>query len=597
MIAGVDDPQEENDWDHALLSELPWPLNDERVVFAYAAWSSRMALDMARPLEVTWAADKMLSVPLADFLKNDLSRVITTFAIVNGSEQAVSRFASSYETVWRSQGVGRSTRDLTSALIERSARATNPYDWLAQAIDVTERNKRFADHLIDTLVRAEYPATDERARLTAIARTTLGDVSDDRAKQKIANIFIGELIRRLDDSFWHVVAAIEDSGLLSPDVYRRMRSAIDDESLTILKTHISWIGVPLGDVATLIEYPGASVRPVDDTYTSTAGGSWYRIVTRRPLKFSIDRLPAGFEAVLMDAYRSRKIKRTYAQTKDEPFRVFLSPGHYSLALRAHGNLDHYSDTMVTLSFSESDPIITVGKRTNPVEISESIRYVFDTGDLGGEGWLSVSLETGDRITVETDVASEGDDQLETSVSSEIFGELSDIYESLLHLDAWTEDYSYDALRERLAHIYERQRSARDQEISLTPVAIERLRQRLEDIFDGLTMHEAEGALGGRSYERLIELLRDIYYVWGSDEGEMGDLDTHLSLLERETDLVLAANDDVNGSYYSSLSYTADRPLEALIQVSNCCTEPFLPHRSFVLRIVVERDSDTADANG
>ena len=366
-----------------------------------------MAVDMAKNHRVEWAADKLLSASIPNLLTDNASQLLSQFAVEQSSASAFYRFAGDYVNLWLSQEPSSSLIRLASALIARDANSEEPFNWLKQVLS-GEHNEKLYDHLLDALQgRHIVPdSKDKRSRLRTVANRIAEGVFGGTSELVVSEILVDELVRRvnIDHSFWDVTAAIEDSGLFA--ALADPGSIEDFSKLSLLKEIMSWVGTKIesGDqLGSDVETHNLSVATNPEA--RDRGGEWYRVQAEEPSMFGVTNIPEGIEMVFMDQDRSRVIARGSRHSNDKSFEVHLMPGHYALAVRVHETREPDSEIEVIMNVERAPHKLSIGESSQPVQISESTEFLYDSGSDSGRAWLAISLEKGTILQVET-VASE-----------------------------------------------------------------------------------------------------------------------------------------------------------------------------------------------
>lgn len=612
------DPQGVNDWEFALRGlTLTGRQAEQSHLSLHTAWVLRMAVDIAADHDVKWAADKLLSASIPNLLQDRASQMVTRFAVEEGSYQTFVHFANRYVDRWLSQDSSSSSIELASALIQRDARSEKPYDWLKQVLNRDPKPKEeLFDHLLDALQEQYTPtgSKDQRARLLNAANRIVTGRSGEFSEQELARILTNEFIRRaeLDHGFWDVAAAIEDA-ISSPSVNDPLHIISLDDSplLSDLKEVAPWIGTESDTKHKLSTAPGPqSLRVSRDDKMRENGGRWYRIVTEQPVTVTAIDPPEGVELVVTDSKRSNVVGRSRRAPINGSFDVYLAPGTYAVAVRIHETDGSDSEQEVRLRIQEAPYKLTVGQRSQPVMVSDTTEFIFESGSDSGEAWLAVSLEEGAILEVETEIAEEMDEFDDTEDidlaimlglmmlvepgSNNINMRLFRDFEPELFYQLRGLVSRFDSEFGRLLSLVRDLEPELFHELQLAGVGSLRTIPRRLPRLSRLMMSTAPDLLF--RLRRLDADLARISRLIGI-AGGTSTVDTYLRLLNRKTLSELASDDDGGQDVNAKLNYEADRAGEVLIQVSRCCTAPFEKGDQFILRVRLHADASDVDSDG
>lgn len=402
-----------NDWEYVLRASLSDGTDGALSSLAYAAWALRIAVDSEAGKGVSWSTNKILENPPSGLLTDGLANAVTAFAIRANPSPVTEEFGSYYRAAWANRGDGdKLSMDTISAIIEKDGEADEPYGWLDRALNTAWQSAQsaeegqFRDHLLDALGADAAAAKSNKLRLRGAARRANETLSNSDGHWRLAEIIIQELARRsaIADQYWDVVSAMEDSGLFSAETSRLIGGEAGVAGLLAdVNERMRWAGtraaVPALFVGTETQET-LTIVPVSAPLPAE-GGRWFNLDVTGGLFVTIEGLPAGVEAVFMNAGRSVAIGRSTGDGDVGFIRNYLETASYSLAIRDFRPPQDRAEFNLLLWAEEAPVPITVATVETPIEVDQPGRFLFQNGEQAGEGWLLTTLDEGEELIVET----------------------------------------------------------------------------------------------------------------------------------------------------------------------------------------------------
>ena len=613
----------DNDWDFIFLKLLAFGKNAEIDEHLLSAWNNRLRYDYKNSdPDARWAAEIMLeAVSTADeiwqqaVLTDARAREAITIAIGRAEWATIEKFSRAYVKNTRSDG---KTDNVLLAILQQDG--LRDYKFTARVLQ-REDDDLIAHALPDRLLSALlftgdasvlYPQGSKGRWHERLARHT-GFLFEGGVSPGLQSTLVNEIVRRLRSPLdeWLMLAGIEKTRLLD------VLESTAGEQPNPLKVALAWLSDPPSDP---IEFQIAlgteqewSLQSATDTVKETSatavstkpsavinGGVWARLKSRDDLYVHLRNQPA-IELVVYDSERE-SVVASAAPGEDVMWPI---KGGEDVLVAARPYTSDALSGKVTIRAIEHLPLAPT-ERNNAIALAQiPTETSFITGDTAGEGWLSLSLQEGQRITVETGALPESRSDLDTVIT--LLDAATD--EQL----AWNDDGPRIGLYSRLEHTIGRDaavliRIANFGDQPFPPgteflAKIDVTEPRPIAATVGATTRDepynleaepqifefAAGPQGGEAWFRIsLAGNQRIAVETGARPGSPADLDTVVTLLDAATGELLAGNDDgPELRLYSRLEHTAWRDTEALIRIVQFGDRPFAPGTEFTVDLAVE----------
>ena len=279
--------------------------------------------------------------------------------------------------------------------------------------------------------------------------------------------------------------------------------------------------------------------------------------------------------------------------------MYLPPGAYAIAFRVVEVQEEDSSLQVELSGQVAPQMVATTSKNDPTEVSDSGKFLFDSGEESGEVWLSVNLGANSRVAVETSAVN-GAQRGRVAVSTIV--ELLEVMYPLMYVEfvdyvRMVEPIGYGILGDRMR--------SRSRASNLGwDMLIRNFRGLAEPDFDRelfeIVLRQVSDIWPDESAsDPVVErYLRQLLIGFNPDLGRIvtrsigvSQVDSYIRIWDAETDTELVSDDDGGSESNAKAEYETKVPRDLLIQVVRCCTEPFGPGQKLVLDVAIESVED------
>jgi hypothetical protein len=523
------DVKQDNDWTAVVLSTLKPAPGADLEPAVLRAWLARIGDDARRNLDVSWAADVLLEDSNEAMTKSLAIRRVYAETIQYASPDRFQAFANRYLEQWSSRQPQESDVVIQAILKRDGAPSTKtPYAWLTKALSTPTELLRgallsevmFADRSWPKLNGAEWFNELARAGREALA-------SNSGEKVELSRILLAQIeyyLTRVGEPRLRMTESVETSDLLAFNL-----TNVDQmELLKRVRVHFPWYGERLAALspALKISKAGEERLPV---YSSVAQSPeravlWWSLTIPAEHNIEIKSPGSASSFVLFD--RQRTTPKAYSDPGKNLFLSGLEAGEYALMLR--NAADQALDDSVSVVASIGPIVVGPKSRSSPLELSGNRRMEFRSGEGGGQLWLSLVLEAGAEIKLETSEAKIESDPLARRLLQE-----------------------YGLTSAQLTRI-------------LRGPSAESLRQRLPDA----QLSEAQIRLLRRSLARL-------------------EPDTYIQIFDADLQKELASDDDSGSGMFSRLTFSDTRARRLLVGITESVGDPFGAGVSFQIEVTIK----------
>ena len=296
----------------------------------------------------------------------------------------------------------------------------------------------------------------------------------------------------------------------------------------------------------------------------------------------------------MNEGRSETFGRINRHMDKGELRLHVRPGMYAVAFRATDYIAPESTIEITVTSEVGPNRLAVGSADSPMEIVGSEEFLFESRHDGGEIWLAVELPSNSRLEVETGPSDKEEpivspylilavlEEFEPELYEEVLGSMrqedSDVVDRWEHVRWYSRD-AFSAVIEHLKTTSDRYgRWSTEEEVgdfAFVDDIMDGVEQSVSDISRYLAVSGIvpDSSVDGLLVEHLIRVRPSMSSWLESLRGPL-EVDTYISLYDRNTGEMLGEDDDGGNGRYSFVSYEGEEEKSLSVRISRCCPEPF-----------------------